>query len=117
MLNEMTIGRTDDPENPSRATAFKAAGMFGTGSRVPSGPAVIQPRQQAGHMIAIDPSVGILNLVLASKGPSTHARRVGVPAAREINMIPAGRPLNPESKVRPAGISVTIGVGEARKQP
>ena len=30
------------------------------------------PRQQAGHMIAIDPPVGFLNLVLASKGPSTH---------------------------------------------
>ena len=73
VLNEMTIGRTDDPENPSHATACKAATVFGTGSRVPSGPAVMQPHQQAGHMIAIDPSVGILNLVLASKGSSTHA--------------------------------------------
>ena len=35
-----------------------------------------------------------------------YARRVGVAAAREINMIPAGRPLNRESKVRPAGIIV-----------
>ena len=34
-----------------------------------------------------------------------YARRVGVAAAREINMIPAGRLLNRESKVRPAGIS------------
>ena len=40
-LNEMTIGRTDDPENPLGAKAFKAASCFGTGSRTPSGPAVM----------------------------------------------------------------------------
>ena len=45
-LNEMTIGRTDDPENPSCVTAFEAATLFGTGSRTPSGPAVVMPRQQ-----------------------------------------------------------------------
>jgi hypothetical protein len=32
------------------------------------------PRQQAGHMLAIDPPAKILNEALASKGPSTHAR-------------------------------------------
>jgi hypothetical protein len=42
----MTIGRTDDPESPSRVSAFKAARLFGTGSRNPSGPAVTVPRQQ-----------------------------------------------------------------------
>jgi len=35
-LNEMTIGRTDDPENPFRVSAFEAAGLFGAGSRNPS---------------------------------------------------------------------------------
>jgi hypothetical protein len=59
-LNEMTIGRTDDPENPFRVPAFEAAGLFGAGSRNPSGPAVMMPRQQAGHMIAVDPPVRIL---------------------------------------------------------
>src|ERR1700679_2809952 len=68
----MTIGRTDDPENPSRTTAFEAVSLFGAGSRIPSGPAAMLPRQQAGHMIAIDPPVGFLNLALAPKGPSTH---------------------------------------------
>ena len=68
----MTIGRTDDPENPFRATAFKAASLFGTGSRTPSGPAVMAPRQQAEHMIAVDPPVRLLISSLASKGPSTH---------------------------------------------
>jgi hypothetical protein len=29
-LNEMTIGRTDDPENPLVASAFKAVSVFGT---------------------------------------------------------------------------------------
>src|SRR5271170_7507604 len=77
-LNEMTIGRTDDPENPFGAKAFKAAFMFGLGSRTPSGPAAVLPRQQAGHMIAIDPPVRILIFSLASEGPSTHApRRTG----------------------------------------
>jgi hypothetical protein len=71
-LNEMTIGRTDDPENPISVPAFEAAKLFGAGSRTPSGPADMMPRQQAGHMLAIDPHVRILNQALASEGPSTH---------------------------------------------
>ena len=71
-LNEMTIGRTDDPENPLEPVALEAAGLFGTGSRNPSGPAVMVPRQQAGHMIAIDPPVRILFEALAPTGSSTH---------------------------------------------
>jgi hypothetical protein len=71
-LNEMTIGRTDDPENPVSVPAFEVAGLFGTGSRNPSGPAVMMPRQQAGHMIAVDPPVRILIEALESKGPSTQ---------------------------------------------
>jgi hypothetical protein len=74
-LNEMTIGRTDDPENPFRVPAFEAAGLFGAGSRNPSGPAVMMPRQQAGHMIAVDPPVRILIETLEFKGPSTHTLR------------------------------------------
>src|SRR5208283_4631 len=66
-LNEMTIGRTDDPGNPLGAKACEAAFMFGTGSRIPSGPAVMAPRQQAGHMIAIDPPVRFLIFSLAPK--------------------------------------------------
>ena len=31
-LNEMTIARTDDPENPFRVSAFEAAGLHGAGS-------------------------------------------------------------------------------------
>jgi len=73
-LNEMTIGRTDDPENPISVPAFEAAKLFGAGSRIPSGPADMVPRRQAGHMLAIDPPVKILNEALASEGPSTHAR-------------------------------------------
>src|SRR3954447_26184117 len=45
-LNEMTIGRTDDPENPFRATALEAALLFGAGLRNPSGPADMLPRRQ-----------------------------------------------------------------------
>jgi hypothetical protein len=71
-LNEMTIDRTDDPENPLSVLAFEAAGLFGAGSRNPSGPAVMMPRQQAGHMIAVEPPVRILTSVLESKGPSTQ---------------------------------------------
>jgi hypothetical protein len=73
-LNEMANGRTDDPENPISVPAFEAAKLFGAGSRTPSGPAVSVPRQQAGHMLALDTSVRILIEALASEGPSTHTR-------------------------------------------
>jgi hypothetical protein len=81
----MTIGRTDDPENPISVPAFEAAKLFGAGSRNPSGPADMVPRQQAGHMLAIDPPVKILNGALASKGPS-RAR------SPDTVMAGAGRP-------------------------
>ena len=60
VLQEMTIGRTEDPVNPVGSMAFEAAGLFGTGSREPSGPADMMPRLKAGHMDAIDHLVGIL---------------------------------------------------------
>ena len=59
-LKEMTIGRTEDPENPLEPAAREAANLFGAGSRIPSGPAVMMPRQKAEHMIAIDLPVRIL---------------------------------------------------------
>ena len=74
-LNEMTIGRTDDPENPLTPMALEAAKLFGAGSRNPSGPADMMPRRKAEHMIAIDLPVRILTFSLASEGPSTHATR------------------------------------------
>ena len=43
-LREMTIGRTDDPENPLRDPAFEVAWLFGIGSRTPSGLAAMAPR-------------------------------------------------------------------------
>jgi hypothetical protein len=70
--NEMTIGQTENPETPSPPMAFEAAGLFGTGSRIPSGPAAGAPRQQAGHMIAVELVVRLLDFPLASKGPSIH---------------------------------------------
>ena len=73
-LNEMTIGRTENPENPISVPAFEAAKLFGTGSRTPSGPADMVPRQQAGHMRAVDTPVRILIEALEPRGPSTHAR-------------------------------------------
>jgi hypothetical protein len=70
--NEMTIGRTDDPENPFGAQAFEAARVFGSGSRTPSGPAVIVPRRQ-GRTHDRNRPRQIPIFSLASKGPSTHA--------------------------------------------
>jgi hypothetical protein len=52
--------------------ALEVIGLFGAGSRIPSGPAAMMPRQQAEHMIAIDPPVRILFEALEPKGPSTH---------------------------------------------
>jgi hypothetical protein len=72
----MLIGRTDDPQNPRRVAAFEVTYPFGCGSRNPSGPAAVLPRQQAGHTNAIVPDQIFLKYPLASKGPSTHALRL-----------------------------------------
>jgi hypothetical protein len=72
-LNEMTIGRTDDPTNPSGATAFEAAKLFGLGRGSHLGQRSCCRVNQAEHMIAIDLPVKILIFPLASEGPSTHA--------------------------------------------
>jgi hypothetical protein len=74
-LNEMTIGRTEDPENPLVAPAFKAAFVFGTGSRNPSWPSDHELRQPAGHMIAVALPAKLLIFPLASEGPPTHATK------------------------------------------
>jgi hypothetical protein len=74
----MTIGRTDDPQNPFRTAALEAASLLGSGSRTPSGPADMMPRQQAGHMIAIEPPGRFLIFPLASEGPSTHGTEGGL---------------------------------------
>jgi hypothetical protein len=61
-LNEMTIGRTDDPEIPLPAQAFEAAEGVWDWIADPiwaSG----QPHKQAGHMIAVDPPVSIIFLL------------------------------------------------------
>lgn len=76
-LNEMTIGRNDDPENPISVPAFETVKLFGTGPRFPSGPADIVPHQQAEHMPAVDPLVKFLIHALEPKGPSTRARLGG----------------------------------------
>ena len=54
-----------------------------------------------------DPNRSDVDLLVIPVVPTDdwYARRVGVAAAREINEIPAGRPLEQESKVRPAGIT------------
>ena len=113
----MTIGRTDDPENPLRATAFKAASLFGTGSRTPSGPAVMAPRQQAGHMIAIDPPVRLLIFSLASKGPSTHGTEGYEAIAPTSASLPpaalAPRALTPSVRFSHYGFAGSGGLGRA----
>src|SRR5512141_2977736 len=69
----MTIGRTDEPGTPLISTALNAVPLFGAGSRIPSGPAVGKPREQAGHMTALEPVVEFFAPEpLASEGPSTH---------------------------------------------
>lgn len=88
----MTIGRTHDPENPLRTTACKAASLLGTGSRTPSGPAVMAPRQQAGHMIAIDPPARFIDFALASEGPfSNRASSVNCFLLAAVVAVPRSR--------------------------
>src|SRR5487761_2466409 len=96
----MTIGRADDPGNPSIAPALEAATVFGSGSRNPAGTAAMMPRQQAGPMIAFDPCVGFLAFALESRGPSTLAwgpgRPIGSPRTicvhRRASVVPFALP-------------------------
>jgi hypothetical protein len=71
-LREMAIGRTDDPEIPLKPVALEAAGLFGTGSRTPSGPAVMAPRRQGRTHDRSRTAVKILFEVLEPTGSSTH---------------------------------------------
>ena len=72
-LSEMTIGRTDDPENPILATAGQPGRVIVWGwIAEPIWASGHGPRQQAGHMLAVDPPVKILVDALEPKGPSTH---------------------------------------------
>src|ERR1700760_2043490 len=69
----MTIGRTDDPESPPRVSALvKAARLFGTGSRNPSGPAVTVPRRQGRTHERNRPARQNLASGLEPKGPFSN---------------------------------------------
>jgi hypothetical protein len=81
-LNEMTIGRTDDPENPFCAAAFEAASLLGAGSRTPSGPADMAPRQKGRTHDRNRSARQISHFSLASKGPSTHGTEGPVTGTR-----------------------------------
>jgi hypothetical protein len=71
-LDEMTIGRTEDAENPRDSTVVNAAALFRTGSRTTCSPAITAPRRKGSDMTAIDPPVRFLDFALASMGPVTH---------------------------------------------
>src|SRR5258708_31469038 len=69
----MLIGRTDDPQNPCRVAAFEVTNPFGCGSRNPSGPAVIVPRQIGRTHDRFSHKIRFFSQTpLAFKGPSTH---------------------------------------------
>ena len=97
----MTIGRTVDPENPFRSMAFEAAGLLGTGSRNPSGPAAMTPRQQAGHMTAIDMIAGSLVLLLHSKGRPHMTGRSVAAQTFEKTLVPSTEQLAADRPVKP----------------
>jgi DDE family transposase len=75
-LNEMTIGRTDDPKNPFCAAAFEVVSLLGSGSRTPSGPADMAPRRKGRTHDRNRHTRQISHFSLASKGPSTQAQRL-----------------------------------------
>src|SRR5882724_8325343 len=78
----MTIGRTDEPGTPLIATAHRCRPFVWGWFADPIWASGHMPRQQAGHMTALEPVVGFCcPPPLASEGPSTHAIGywVGVP--------------------------------------
>jgi hypothetical protein len=105
----MTIGRTEDPENPVVPSAFEVDVLFGSGSRNPSGPAVIAPRQQAGHMTAVDPHVIFRVDALEPTGPSTQARPHRIPRCLPLNVL--GVPTRMTVTVRQAETFPTLPPG------
>jgi hypothetical protein len=70
-LELMLQRSTHEQDTPPIVTRSERVGMFGTCSRMPSRPAVIAPRKQAGHMTAPDQQHQTLK-PLVSEGPSTH---------------------------------------------
>ena len=69
----MLIGRTDDPQNPCRVAACKVSNPFGCGSRNPSGPAAIVPRQTGRtHDRNRTRSDSFASNPLASRGPFSN---------------------------------------------
>jgi hypothetical protein len=81
--NEMTIGQTDDPENPFVAPACEAASVFGSGLRIPSGPAVMAPGRQGRTRDRNRPARQIFHLFSCIQGTvhtcNNAARRVARP--------------------------------------
>jgi hypothetical protein len=118
----MTIGRTDDPANPLGATAYEAASVFGSGSRIPSGPAVTAPRRQAGHMNAVDPPVSLIFL-LHPRGRSLIAPPLSIASC--LLCLPCrghgslrGRKAPPQHLVRSAAAAMsTAGSHDASRGP
>src|ERR1700740_1965266 len=51
----MAKGQEPGSDTPPCHRASQRVGMIGTGPRTPSGPAVNEPRKQAGYMTAPDP--------------------------------------------------------------
>jgi hypothetical protein len=77
-LNEMTIGRTDDPENPFGAQAFQSRPSVWDWIADPIWASGHEPRRQAVHMIAVDPPVRILTLLLHPRGRSLIASLLSI---------------------------------------
>jgi len=70
----MTSTRSTNQRKPViRYGRSEAARLFGAGLRKPSGPAVMTPHQQAGHMIALVPLITLKPNALTFKEPSTKA--------------------------------------------
>src|SRR5882757_11179246 len=80
----MLIGRTDDPQNPCRVAAFEVTNPFGCGSRNPSGPAVIVPRQIGRTHDRFSHKIRFFSQTpLHSKGrPHTPYERLLLPSSR-----------------------------------
>src|SRR5215211_4049532 len=73
----MTIGRTDDPKNPISVTASRSRRTVWDWIADPIWASGHGPRQQAGHMNAVDHPVRSLANALEPEGSSTHDSKIG----------------------------------------
>ncbi len=117
-LTEMTYRSNRRSEEPVGTSGFRGRLIVWGRIADPIWASGHAPRQQAGHMIAIDPPVRILIPSLAPKGPSTHgAEERHHPASRAASLDVAPHPRLMASSAPESALRASTGEDGQRSRP